>query len=157
MSFVELADLMKTAWKEIDTHAKSILSELSEQSRADYRKQMDEYNKTKKEMPIELPQSFPPNVTRKGFRHAGGKPEHQGGMSNMMGGGEMENMMNRRVPTGNRQNFPGNHGGMNMNMQGYFPGMNFPNMQMNDQQQQHQAQRPFSREELMLAHAGVFV
>ena len=77
----------------------------------------------------------------------------------MIGGGEIENMnmMNRRVPTGNRHNFPGNHGGMNINMQGYFPGMNFPNMQINhQQQQQQQAQRPFSREELMLAHAGVF-
>mmetsp|Transcript_38220 Transcript_38220/g.85972 ORF Transcript_38220/g.85972 Transcript_38220/m.85972 type:complete len:412 (-) Transcript_38220:88-1323(-) len=152
VSFVELAELMKTAWKDIDPHAKSILSELSEQSRADYRKQMDEYNKTKKEMPIELPQSFPPNVSRKGFRHTG-KSEHQGGMSNIMGGGEMENVMNRRGNRGLSQNFPGNHGGMNMNMQSFFQGMNFPNMQMNDQQQRHQSQRPFSREELMLAHA----
>ena len=148
---------MKTAWKDIDPHAKSILSELSELSRADYRKQMDEYNKTKKEMPMEIPQSFPTNASRKGFRHTG-KPEHQGDMSNMMGSGDMENMMNRRGNRGLSQNFTG---GMNMNMQNYFPGgMNFPNMQMNtnDQQQhQNQGQRPFSREELMLAHAGVFV
>jgi len=148
LSFLELGELMKTTWKNCDSYAKNELNKLSEISREDYRRRMDEYIQKRKELGIDdVPAKSKQSVEQQVMSQL---PDR---MMALAAAGRLSSIEGASDGMSGAATLPK----INMNMmQGFPPGMGVPGQQQSyehHQQQQQQQQWNCSPQEFMLAHA----